>query len=429
MRPPDPRRLARLGWGVADQGISSLENFALGIFVARSFGAENLGIFGLVLLIYAVVTNVSRGLSTDPLVVRFSDVGRDRWVPASRSALATALGVGILAGALCVLAGSAIRSQGGGGPHPLADAFICLGFVLPGLTFQDAWRFVFFSNGDGRNAFLNDLTWTVLLLCLLLIPAMRVDVARTVLAFGLSAFLAALIGVATARFGPDIAGVKNWLVANRDIGPRFVIDNVTLGAGGQIRSAVLAPTAGVAAVGQVRGAEMLVGPVITVVMGIGQVAVPEAVRARQESLLAMRRLCLALSGGLAVLSLLWGAVLLLVFPLGVGELLLGDVWPVTQPLLPAMVLGVTLACLWIGAGAGLRAMGRADLSMRTQMISALLQVVCGGGGALLAGAHGAVWGAVVASSISSTLWWWTVLHIVRVTAAADIGQAENREPS
>ena len=66
------KAVRRLGWGVADQGISSLSNFALGLFVARSFGASNFGAFTLAYITYTVVINAARGLSTDPLVVRYS---------------------------------------------------------------------------------------------------------------------------------------------------------------------------------------------------------------------------------------------------------------------------------------------------------------------------------------------------------------------
>jgi len=50
----------RLGWGVADQGISSLSNFALGLFVARSIGASGFGAFALAFITYTVVINAAR---------------------------------------------------------------------------------------------------------------------------------------------------------------------------------------------------------------------------------------------------------------------------------------------------------------------------------------------------------------------------------
>ena len=42
----------RLGWGVADQGMSSLSNFAVNIYIARTLGAVQYGAFGLAYVTY-----------------------------------------------------------------------------------------------------------------------------------------------------------------------------------------------------------------------------------------------------------------------------------------------------------------------------------------------------------------------------------------
>ncbi|HEY9379073.1 MAG TPA: hypothetical protein VIQ02_18500, partial [Jiangellaceae bacterium] len=86
----------RLGWGVADQAISSLSNFALGIFVARTFGASSFGAFTLAYVTYTVVINAARGLATDPLLVRHSGDVHRRWRRATSAATGTALVVGVV---------------------------------------------------------------------------------------------------------------------------------------------------------------------------------------------------------------------------------------------------------------------------------------------------------------------------------------------
>ena len=128
----------RLGWGVMDQGISSLSNFALGLFVARSFGASNFGAFTLAYITYTLVINAARGLATDPLLVRYSgDAGR-RWRRATSAATGTALLVGVATGVLCIVAGLLL-------PDPLGPVFVALGVGLPGLVLQDSFRFAFFA--------------------------------------------------------------------------------------------------------------------------------------------------------------------------------------------------------------------------------------------------------------------------------------------
>ncbi|MYR58605.1 hypothetical protein GTY54_20990, partial [Streptomyces sp. SID625] len=66
--------VGRLSWGLADQAASSVTNFVVGAYVARSLGVTAFGVFSLAWVTYGVVLNVSRGLATDPLVVRFSGV-------------------------------------------------------------------------------------------------------------------------------------------------------------------------------------------------------------------------------------------------------------------------------------------------------------------------------------------------------------------
>src|ERR1700693_3209091 len=62
----------RLSWGVADQAVSSITNFAVTLYVARTLGAAQLGAFSLSYVTYGFLLNASRGLATDPLLVRFS---------------------------------------------------------------------------------------------------------------------------------------------------------------------------------------------------------------------------------------------------------------------------------------------------------------------------------------------------------------------
>ena len=163
-RPGVIQAVRRLGWGVADQGISSLANFALGLFVARSVGADSFGAFSLAFITYTVVINAARGLATDPLLVRFSGALVRPWRRATSAASGTALVVGVGVGILCIFAGLLL-------PDPLGPAFVALGIGLPGLALQDSWRFAFFACGRGASAFINDLVWGVLLVLALVVHA------------------------------------------------------------------------------------------------------------------------------------------------------------------------------------------------------------------------------------------------------------------
>ncbi|MFD7158626.1 hypothetical protein ACFV9C_28780 [Kribbella sp. NPDC059898] len=405
--------LRRLSWGVADQAVSSLENFLLGVYVARTLGAASLGALGVAFVAYGIILNVSRALSTDALMVRFSDVPRRTWRQGVAASSGVALLVGLAGGVGCVAIGVVLRSAMPG--SEVGGAFIALAAGLPGLTLQDSWRQAFFAAGEGAKAFVNDSVWTVLLLGALLVGghAGAHGVAWSLLAFGGSATLSALFGVFQAGIVPRPRAATGWLRRHRDLGPRFLVENVVLASVGQVRAVVVAATVGLAAVGAIRGGEMLVGPVSALLMGLAQVAVPEAARAVRRSDRHLRRFCLGLSGGLAVVSFAWSLVVLVVFPFGLGRVLLGTVWPQAQ----VLVLGITVrnlaGCLQVGPSAGLRALGRADRTMRCQLANAPLAVVFCAAGALAWGAQGAVWGSALAAILGTGIWWQQLTSALR----------------
>ncbi|GAA1615266.1 MULTISPECIES: hypothetical protein [Kribbella] len=405
--------LRRLSWGVADQAVSSLENFLLGVYVARTLGAASLGALGVAFVAYGIILNVSRALSTDALMVRFSDVPRQTWRQGVAASGGVALLVGLAGGVGCAAIGAVLRSAMPG--SEVGAAFVALAAGLPGLMLQDSWRQAFFAAGEGVKAFVNDSVWTVLLLGTLLLGGLAGahGVAWSLLAFGGSATLAALFGGFQAGIVPRPRAATGWLHRHRDLGPRFLVENVVLASVGQVRAVVVAATVGLAAVGAIRGGEMLVGPVSALLMGLAQVAVPEAARAVRRSDRHLRRFCLGLSGGLAVVSFGWSLVVLVVFPFGLGSVLLGTVWPQAQ----VLVLGITVrnlaGCLQVGPSAGLRALGRADRTMRCQLANAPLAVVFCAAGALAWGAQGAVWGSALAAILGTGIWWQQLTSALR----------------
>jgi O-antigen/teichoic acid export membrane protein len=395
----------RLSWGIADQAMSSAGNFLLGVFVARLLGAASLGALGLAFVAYAIALNCSRALATDAVMVRFSAAGKESWRPAVAAAGGVALLVGAASGAICVALGLVLKNLSPG--SDAGAAFIALGIVLPGLMLQDSWRSAFFAAGEGAKTFLNDTVWTVLMVAVLALGYVADfgGITFAVLVFGGTATVAGLFGMWQARIVPRPALAIGWLHSHRDLGVRFLIENVVLGAGGQIRALVVAATGGLAAAGAIRGAEMLIGPVAALLMGVGQVAVPEAARALTRGRRPLWKLCLGLSGGLSVMAVAWGLVVLVIFPLGLGELVLGSVWPDARVLVLGVIVSYAAGCLHVGPSAGLRALGRADLTMQCQLTVTGLFVGLAAAGAILFDAQGAVWGTAIASVVGVGIWW------------------------
>ena len=141
------------------------------------------------------------------------------------------------------------------------------------------------------------------------------------------------------------------------------------------------------------------GPFIVVLMGISQVAVPEASRVFHRDSGHLARFCFILGGVQAAAAIVWGAILLTVFPLGPGPALLKELWMPTAQLIPAITLTVAAASFITAATAGLRAMGVARRSLRAQLTGSVAYVVGGSVGAILGGAVGTSWGVTVAQTL------------------------------
>lgn len=395
----------RFSWGIADQAVSSLRNFLLGVFVARSFGAEGLGVLGLGLVAVAFTLNGSRALSTDPLMIRYSGVGDNLWRRAAAAGTGVALLVGLAAGMISLALGVFLTAWY---EHTeVGVAFLALSIVLPGLAVQDSWRYAFFAHGQGRKTFVNDVIWAALLAGILYVGDLfgASGMAWPLLAFGCTGTFAAVAGMAQARTLPHLKAASSWLREHRDLGPRFLVENLMLASGGQIRPLAVAATASLAAVGAIRGAEMVIGPIAMLLMGVAQVAVPESTRALARGARYLHRLCLAVSVGLSLVALGWGAILFVALPLGLGDVVLGNVWHDAYPLVLGVVVSTAAGCLHVGPSAGLRALGRADVTMRCQLIVSALFIVLAAAGAAVAGAQGAVWGTALGAMAGAALWW------------------------
>jgi O-antigen/teichoic acid export membrane protein len=390
--------LRRLSWGLADQAVTSMVSFVVGIVVARSLGAVEFGAFSLAWVTYGVVVNISRGLATDPLAVRFSGVPRPAWRTAVASSTGMAISVGLMTGVLCVLAGLALGGRPG-------SAFIALGLVLPALTLQDSWRFAFFSSGQGGKAFASDITWALMLIPLLYFASHHPSVTMFVLAWGGAGAFAALVSGLQAGVLPRLFRTRRWFRQQRDLSVRYLVENLTISGAYQFRMYGLGAFAGVAAVGTVRGAEMLLGPFFIVLSGVGLVAVPEAARVLRRSVRGLRIFCLLLGGAQAAAALTWGMALVVGLPHEWGHKLLGEVWDTAEMLLLPATLSVAFASFSTGAAAGLRALGVARRSLRAQLWASAAYLVGGVSGGALGGAVGSAWGSASATFVGAIGWW------------------------
>jgi O-antigen/teichoic acid export membrane protein len=403
----------RLSWGVADQAVSSLTNFAVSIYIARTLGAVQYGAFSLAYVTYGFALNASRGLATDPLLVRFS--GTD--VPTWRRAVVTCTGTAMIAG----LATGSIVLVAAGLMHGAARlAFFGLGLTLPGLLLQDSWRFAFFALGRGSQAFINDVIWGVTLVpaLVLLRASGHADVFWFVFAWGATATLAAAVGPLQARVVPRLAGAWEWLLQQRDLGARYLAEGTANSAANQLRNYGVGLILGLAALGYLQAAGTLMGPFQVILYGMGLVALPEAARVLRRSPRHMALFCGLFSVGLTLLALAWGVTLLVALPKGLGQWLLGPLWRPTYPLVLPTTLFIMGGCASGGAGMWLHALAASRRSLRAAVFTSVSYVLCTFIGAAVGGTLGSIRGAALGTWIGTIGYWWQLRQARRESSDA-----------
>ncbi|TWD83296.1 O-antigen/teichoic acid export membrane protein [Kribbella amoyensis] len=391
---------SRAGWGLADQGLSSLSNLAVGVLVARSSSVADFGVYALAFGGYTIALNVSRAIATEPLGVRHAGSRTPTWHKAVRASTATAF----LAGVAAMIVGLVIAAVPGVPSHLVLLAFAV---TMPGLLLQDAWRWAFFVVGEGRKAFVNDLIWLVamgVLFAALYLTGSASAFSLT-LSWGLGAVIAAIAGRFQAGVAPRFQLVKDWLRANRDLTPKYVGEMLAVSGTIQVYMLGITAVAGIAAVSGIRGAQVLLGPVNVLNQGIRAVAVPEAARALRHSYRRLWRVGLVISAGVGAGALGWGAIFLLL-PEAVGRELLGPgVWAEASAVMIPVILLQALGASNAGAFAILRALAAASRGLRVRLISSVVLIASGITGAYLGGPPGAAWGLALAAFCTLLLWW------------------------
>lgn len=389
----------RTFWGLADQALSSLTNFVLAIEVARQVNPVQFGAFGLAFAAYLVALTVSRAVATEPLTIRYSarDVGV-RHV-AMGKATGTALVMGALSGFTCLAGAAVIGGDVGSALAPLAIA-------LPALLVQDAWRFAFFAAGRGRDAFVNDLVWALVLVIALAVVTVTAQggITEYILAWAAGGLAGALFGIAQTHVVPAPRAMRAWLREHRDLAPRLAIEALILSGTQQVLLVAIGIVAGLASVAAVRAGQILLNALHIVTFGLYLAVVPEAVRVLQRSAAALRRLCILVASGLAAITILWGIVLF-ALPASIGQALLGETWDSAHQLIIPLALVNAAAGVQTGAVVGLRALASASRSLQARSASSALMFAGGFVGAELGGAIGTAWGMALGVTAGAFVWW------------------------
>lgn len=390
---------SRAAWGLGDQVFSSATNFAVNILIARNLGASTFGAFSIAFAAYIVFLNLSRAVSAEPITIRYSNIPEAKWREGAARASAATLIIGVLSALVCLGVGVVVDGD-------LQSSFLALAVTLPGLLHLDMWRFSFFAKGRGHLAMVADVLWAVLMLppFVLILAADDPSLFSLAVAWGGSATLAGLIVAIVWGVAPAFTRIRDWLSDHRDLTPHFVGEMATISGAGQVALVGIGLVANLAAVGAYRATYVLFGPLRVIYQGLTLFGVPEAVRVLDESPQRLRRVTRLSAVVLALLSVIYGAFLILI-PDTWGEFILGETWALAEPLALPFTIGIAGVGLAMPTYIGLRVLERAKDAFRTRTIVAGIDTVLTVIGAGLGGALGAAWAGRGFLFLGSGLWW------------------------
>jgi O-antigen/teichoic acid export membrane protein len=379
---------------VSDQGISSLSNVVVTIFVARSLSAVGFGAFGVAIVAFMLVQGVSRALVGETLLSRYSSVDTETRGSLVPDMLAAAVAISAVGVAVVTVVAVAAGGEAG-------RALLALGIVLPLVTVQDTWRYIFIIDRPAA-AVAVDAVWLVAVCAVLSAAPSDAGAAWFVIAWGATAGIGAIAGGFLGRGDLAMPHPLRWLRSNRDMGSRFLGEYVTGQAVGQVVLVGVGAIAGLSVIGAVRAAQVFYGPINTVHQGIYLALVPEGARSTGEVHLRrlMFRATLLLAGVAG--GWMWLGLLL---PDSWGTTLFGETWPEAGGLLLPIGLAMIAGSAATGAFAGVRALGDARESLRARLRTVGPQLVLPLVGAAVGAGHGYAFGFGLGHAASAVIWW------------------------
>jgi O-antigen/teichoic acid export membrane protein len=393
----------RLAVMTVDQMISGASNVLIAVLAARALTAAEFGLFGIVFLVYMILVGVTRALVSDPLLVHPIE-SRERPGEAIGTAilLALPLAVGLVG------VGFVIRAW----DRSLGEALVVLAACLPLLVLQDVGRYLGFATRRPMRAVILDSAWLVIMVACVAVLLTRHG--RT-----LPSFIAAWAGAGAAAGAIlfvwyDVRSVRlglRWLKETWGLAWRYLVSYTSMQGSALGLSAEVGAISGAQALGGLQGVLLLVRPFTMFAIAAVGASTSEVAHAMGDRRRIWRHTVFSsgLCGGIAALN---GLVMILL-PTKLGELVLGDSWHVTKPLLVAASAYIVCIGLLTGPQAGLygiRAMKEAMAINVATMVMMLLGALVG---CLIGGVEAGLWGVAAAEALLAVVWWMTFATRVR----------------
>ncbi|MFE3992521.1 hypothetical protein ACFXPW_12675 [Streptomyces goshikiensis] len=385
---------------VLDQAASSATNILVLVLAARLSSAAAFADFSMVYVAFSVLLGLNMAYVGQTVVLEKGE----RLGAVCRSAVA-------FTGVAAAVVGAALAVLGLLLPGPAGWAFLALGLVLPLVLVQDGLRYCLSALRTPERALAADALRLMCVVPALLVQPEGASAGRLVLVWGVSALPALALGLWLLR--PYVRGAVADLtpyLRRGHLGQRFVIEFAVGNGSSQLAVLGLGLFATPLAVGALRGATTLFGPLNVLFNSANAFGPPVVGRASGKR--GVVRLTVLMGAALAVLGGAWAAVLH-ALPGRLGRQLLGDTWDAAAALLPAT--GAQYAVMGLGTCAllTLRVLNpKATLSL--QVVFSLLSVALLLGGYAAFGVSGAAWGLAAGSALKAAAAW---LRVSRLPAA------------
>lgn len=386
--------LARRGWAsrrvrdtVATNALSSLGNLSLSLAIAREAPLAEVGEFAAAFALLSIGIGIGQAAIVEPTIVSSTDLVSMRL--AVRRVLTLALAISLPVG----LAGMVLGSS-----------YITIAAVgLPGAALFMLVRVVSLTRSHSGTALLLEFIWTIVTVLAAL--GCLSGIISPVAVFLLYILSASAMGVTVCiRRGWMRPPPQNVGATSRQTSAAFGLEYL-LGSGtAQMTTIALAATAGRDAVGALKGAGTLYGPVTLLLTSLRTVLLPYL----SDSAAGVRalniRLLVRLSMAILPLFLLL-VLMVLLLPDSLGSALLADNWRYVKPLLAPLGAELIFAAAAAVPFAVHRALleARRTLAIRTFLAPIRVGIVLFA--ASIGGAPGAAVGMATVALVAAIAWW------------------------
>jgi O-antigen/teichoic acid export membrane protein len=396
---------------IADQGASSVSNFALAIIVAHYSSASALGVFAILTSTYVLSQGLVRSLSSDCLLTR-SETDETLRSNYERGGYLAAI-------VLSVSLAAIVAAVSGVLPSTFTLPFVIFAVSFPLMACQDFARFIGISRYDPAYAIRLDLAWLVLFL-IASVVLMGEGLTTLSWLFGAWAGAGALVGLWTLR--AHFARTRRrqllqfWDRSERGVGLRFAGQFMLVTSWTYFVSYLLLFVLPLASIGVFKLSQLALGPITVLLAGVQSALIALATKRFQVDTRKAVRFLLWGGVGSFALTMVWTGVVYAA-PLHVMASLFGHNWAAARRIVPYAGLAVAFASFANAAISGLRAMRAASENLRLSIVMVPFLFILCIGGAELYGTRGAAAGLAIAGAVYSVLAWRVLVRVAHAFVA------------